>query len=58
MRNKYEGRCYRCNEKVKPKEGHFELIPFKERVSTAKWRMQHANCAIIFRGSNIGKEPK
>lgn len=42
MRNKYEGKCYRCGKIVKPKEGHFER-------HNGSWRVQHANCAIVNR---------
>lgn len=44
MRNKYAGTCYRCNEHCPAGEGHFE------RFGTT-WRVQHASCAIEFRGT-------
>lgn len=44
MRNKYKGICYRCGEEVAPGEGHFER-------HLGRWRTQHANCAIKYRGS-------
>jgi hypothetical protein len=43
MRNQYAGTCYRCGEFVAPGAGHFER--FKGR-----WRTQHADCAIKYRG--------
>ena len=43
MRNKYPGSCYRCGERVEVGEGHFELLG-------RKFRVQHATCAIKFRG--------
>jgi hypothetical protein len=45
MRNKYPGICYRCGKRVKPKEGHFERY-------FSGWRIQHADCAIKYRGTN------
>ncbi len=44
MRNQYPGVCYRCNEMCASGDGHFE------RLGT-KWRVQHAKCAIKFRGT-------
>lgn len=46
MRNQFGGQCYRCLGYVKPGEGHFERTPELER----KWRVQHATCAIEYRG--------
>jgi hypothetical protein len=46
MRNQYAGLCYRCGERVEPGEGHFERHP----TATGKWRTQHADCAILWRG--------
>jgi len=43
MRNRYGGTCYRCNTWCAPGEGHFELLG-------RKFRVQHAACAIEFRG--------
>jgi hypothetical protein len=45
MRNKYPGTCYRCGKRVEVGEGHFERIPGKG------WRVQHAECAIKYRGT-------
>ena len=45
MRNKFAGPCYRCGETVAVGKGHFER-------HNGKWRTQHANCAIIHRGTN------
>jgi len=50
MRNKYRGTCYRCGEVVEPGEGHFE-----KDESKRKWLTQHAECAIAFRGTQVGK---
>lgn len=44
MRNKYPGICYRCNKLVNPGAGHFEKILY-----TKKFRVQHAECAILYR---------
>ncbi len=44
MRNKYAGNCYRCGEQVAPGEGHFERF-------RGGWRTQHAQCAILNRGT-------
>mgnify|MGYP003418643531 CR=1 FL=1 len=43
MRNRYPGPCYRCAGWVEAGAGHFERLG---RV----WRVQHAECAIQFRG--------
>ena len=61
MRNSYPGICYRCKQPVKAKQGHFEHIKFEERKEKkiiGKWRLQHAECAIKHRGTNLGKEYK
>lgn len=44
MRNRYPGVCYRCGETVAPGDGHFERF-------AGGWRTQHANCAILWRGT-------
>jgi hypothetical protein len=44
MRNKYAGPCYRCGENVEAGAGHFERLG-------RTWRVQHAECAIKFRGT-------
>lgn len=46
MRNKYPGYCYRCGDYVKKGEGHFER-------KRGYWRLQHADCAIKYRGTNV-----
>lgn len=46
MRNKYPGYCYRCGTYVKKGEGHFER-------SYGSWRLQHADCAIKYRGTRV-----
>ena len=51
MRNQYPGVCYRCGEMVPANEGHFEKITSRKRTSFCpKWRTQHTDCAIIWRG--------
>lgn len=45
MRNKYPGVCYRCQMYVEPGDGHFERY-------RGGWRMQHADCAIRWRGKD------
>lgn len=44
MRNRYPDDCYRCTKWVAAGEGHFERLP------GGGWRVQHADCAIAFRG--------
>lgn len=51
MRNKFPGTCYRCGKTVEAGQGHFEKTPF-----TKFWRVQHATCAITYRGTDVGKE--
>ena len=46
MRNSYPGPCYRCGDRVGVGEGHFEKKP----GPWGKWRLQHADCAIRWRG--------
>ena len=46
MRNRYSGPCYRCGKNVAVGAGHFESIPF------GRWRVQHADCAIEWRGKS------
>lgn len=43
MRNRHGGTCYRCNEWCQPGDGHFERF-------RSGWRVQHATCAIKYRG--------
>ena len=45
MRNKYPGKCYRCGQPVGPGDGHAERYGHG-------WRVQHAGCATLYRGSN------
>ena len=52
MRNQYPGTCYRCNKRVNAGDGHFE----RNYQGGAKWRLQHAGCAIQHRGTDVGKE--
>lgn len=44
LRNKYPGICYRCSGHVDVGCGHFERL-------NGRWRVQHADCAIQFRGT-------
>lgn len=50
MRNAYPGICYRCGKRVEAGEGHFERI--KGARYGFRWRVQHAECAIKYRGTN------
>lgn len=43
MRNGYSGTCYRCNMLCEVGDGHFERFG-------RGWRVQHASCAILYRG--------
>lgn len=52
MRNRYPGPCYRCGKTVEAGAGHFE------RVIGKGWRVQHAECAIKYRGTDVGNKPK
>lgn len=64
MRNKYPGICYRCGEPVAVGEGHFEenlhkLVGSKQLfpvLDGPKWITQHAECAIKYRGTHVGRE--
>ncbi len=50
MRNQYPGECYRCGVTVAAGDGHFERFGHS-------WRLQHASCAIRFRGTpDIGRQ--
>ena len=49
MRNKFPGACYRCGQRVEPGDGHFE----RDRAARI-WRTQHADCAIAYRGTEVG----
>lgn len=48
MRNQYPGTCYRCGKHCAAGEGHFERVG-------RTWRVQHASCAIKYRGTDVGK---
>ena len=59
MRNSFPGVCYRCGKHVAPKEGHFERVTQiqatrwnKPRKLLGNWILQHATCAIQFRGTD------
>lgn len=57
MRNIYPGVCYRCGEVVAAGEGHYELVPKKLRdMGLPKWKTQHADCAIRWRGQQPTRE--
>lgn len=47
MRNRYGGLCYRCDTWVEPGDGHFEK-------RNGGWEVQHADCAIFYRGTVCG----
>lgn len=49
MRNKYPGICYRCGKRVEVGKGHFERY-------RGRWRLQHADCAIVYRGTDYSVE--
>lgn len=44
-RNQYAGTCYRCGKWCPEGEGHFQR-------KGSRWLLQHATCAIMFRGTN------
>lgn len=50
MRNKYPGYCYRCGGYVEKGKGHFERLRFGRGIN---WRVQHADCAIKYRGTDV-----
>lgn len=50
MRNRFGASCYRCGKYVEPGEGHFEALP--KPVNRKRWRVQHAACAILHRGTD------
>lgn len=58
MRNRFPGTCYRCGKRVETNEGHFEKVGDKniaklgEAVRGKKWLLQHATCAIEYRGTD------
>lgn len=45
MRTNHPGFCYRCGDWVEAGDGHFER-------NKGRWRVQHAHCAIIWRGTD------
>lgn len=55
MRNRFKGICYRCGSTVEKGAGHFER--YRKQLSNGskvvRWRVQHAECAIKYRGTNI-----
>lgn len=51
MRNKFPGICYRCGKRVEPGDGHFESGG-RQKGMLGKWRVQHAQCAIDWRGTD------
>ena len=50
MRNRQPGLCYRCGRWCAEGEGHFEKNP-------KGWRVQHADCAIKYRGTSHHFDP-
>ena len=48
MRNRFPGICYRCGTRVEVGEGHFEK-------QGRTWLTQHADCAIVYRDTKVGK---
>ena len=58
MRNQFETKCYRCGCTVEKGKGHVEKFGKRHREKhpraplTIKWLVQHANCAIKYRGTN------
>ncbi len=53
MRNRFPGTCYRCGMPVAVGKGHFERL-VRAQYGNPKWRVQHAECAIRYRGSDVG----
>jgi len=59
MKNKFKGTCYRCGKDVLPGEGHVETLDKRRRtadnnyVFTAGWRVQHKDCAIKYRHTDV-----
>jgi hypothetical protein len=51
MRNRFGGSCYRCGKYVEAGAGHFEALA-ASRATKTKWRVQHAECAIFYRGTD------
>lgn len=56
MRNKYPGTCYRCGKHCAAGDGHFEKIGSRQwkkwgLLSSSRFLVQHANCAIKYRGT-------
>lgn len=57
MRNAHPGTCYRCGHSVQKGEGHFEKVGRSHRKKwgnrcVGKWLIQHAECAIKYRGTD------
>ena len=56
-RNRFGAICYRCGKWCEPEAGHFERVTFKKRQDgrapeQSTWRVQHADCAIKYRGTD------
>ena len=51
MRNQYPGTCFRCQARVEAEAGHFERWG-------SGWRVQHAECAIAYRGDRQATGPR
>lgn len=57
-RNKYAGICYRCGKPCAAGEGHFERVTNVQAKKwnaprPEKWLIQHAACAIKYRGTDV-----
>lgn len=58
-RNDYPGTCYRCGGIVDAHDGHYERTSRKvhlakwPQVTLPKWLLQHATCAVKYRGTAV-----
>lgn len=58
MRNRFPGQCYRCGLNVEAGKGHFERVADKNLaklnapMTRFAWLVQHAECAIKYRGTS------
>lgn len=59
MRNSHPSPCYRCGLLVLAKHGHFERTSQKVHGKKwpgrdlPKWLVQHAVCAVKYRGTDV-----
>lgn len=51
MRNRFGASCYRCGKYCEAGQGHFEAIRIP-KDGKKRWRVQHAECAILYRGTD------